>query len=660
MKSETAQDSGGRHGGAGGVVKLSAPPDQAQESSEQTSKAAAEIVERERRQQHAFNRHGLVDPNVNKKMTFGELIDWWRDSYCVRLKSQTILGSIDKHLRPRFGELKLSQIDSSEFEIFLKSMVPEYKPRTPNSLRGVTRRIFNLAIKARKYFGENPMKNVEPLEVNEAVSDYLEFEEVGPFLAGLTGQYRLVCATGLFTAMRLGELYGLSKPDINWKRLEITVRRSWDGETTKARKDLVIPIVPDLVPYLRTAVESSDSMLVFPDPKGEMHTENININERIATALKRAGLIIGYDHVCRTCRTRSRTSSGDVTRCKVCGHKLLVLPVPRPITIHKLRHTTGTLLSKAGVPIQTIQKILGHSDIQVTQKHYQHLNTADQRKAMEKNLVFENLPAPAAEPQFTFWTQSDGSGKDEGRDAPVSRETSRPSKSGRQDLTLQPLGPEGSTRGSDTVGSGPVASDVPEIPASQRRGRSDTDRPRRPGPATSVTFRSHRTIGTCRFLTIREVAERLRVCRATVYPPEFCAQRRPFGGSRLGSPPPTARRRRGSAGRPPRWRVPEPQHERLPHPQALSITVRPFAVRRSWGHYVVRTAETARAPGATSFAAHFAGPRASPSSSYLMSSAIPMTVSRGTAGGGMRSCGWRRLCSSSALTAAFNAPTSAL
>lgn len=25
------------------------------------------------------------------------------------------------------------------------------------------------------------------------------------------------------------ELCGLSKPAINWKRLEITVRRSWDG-----------------------------------------------------------------------------------------------------------------------------------------------------------------------------------------------------------------------------------------------------------------------------------------------------------------------------------------------------------------------------------------------------------------------------------------------
>ncbi len=287
------------------------------------------------------------------------------------------------------------------------------------------------------------MADVEAMEVNESVADFLWFDEVGPFLAGLTGQYRLVCATALFTAMRLGELYGLRKEDINWKAMEITVRRSWDQETTKGRKDLVIPIIPDLVPYLRAAVASSSSQLVFPGPDGKsMRSENTNINERMATGLKRAGLILGYKRICRTCKTATQDTSAELTRCDVCGHKHLVLPIPRKITVHKLRHTTGTLLSKAGVPIQTIQKILGHSDIKVTERHYQHLNTADQRRAMEKHLVFTGLPAPEAEALFTIPSQSAGTGKDEGREAPVSRETSRPSESGRQDLNLRPLGPE--------------------------------------------------------------------------------------------------------------------------------------------------------------------------------------------------------------------------
>jgi hypothetical protein len=57
---------------------------------------------------------------------------------------------------------------------------------------------------------------------------------------------------------------------------------------------------------------------------------------------------------------------------------------------------------------------------------------------MEKNLVFENLPKPGAEILFTFSAQSAGSGKDEGRDPPVSRAKSRHSESGRQDLKATP------------------------------------------------------------------------------------------------------------------------------------------------------------------------------------------------------------------------------
>jgi hypothetical protein len=80
---------------------------------------------------------------------------------------------------------------------------------------------------------------------------------------------------------------------------------------------------------VRAAVESSDSLLVFPDPKGGMHTENINTNERIATALKRAGLLIGYD-VCRTCKTRSRTTSATSPGATSAGTSSWSYPCPAP------------------------------------------------------------------------------------------------------------------------------------------------------------------------------------------------------------------------------------------------------------------------------------------------------------------------------------------
>jgi excisionase family DNA binding protein len=331
----------------------------------------------------------------------------------------------------------------------------------------------------------------------------------GPFLSACHGQYRQIFATALFTGMREGELFGLRKQDVDWSSGEITVRKSWDGDTTKSRRELVIPIARDLSPYLRAAVDSSDSVLVFPRPDGTMHSRNLHVNERIRTALKAAGIIVGYDHKCRRCGFKVRRTSSAVTKCPECGFALWVSPVPKDISIHKLRHTTGTLLSKAGVPIQIIQKVFGGP--LPPPRHARHAEGARRAPALRGASGAINERA-----SHVSGTEA-RIREDEGRDPPVSRAKSRPSKSGRQDLNLRPLGPEGSPPGSDTVGSDPTATDVPEIIGDGSGERSDTDRPSRPRPALSVTFQAQRTLGTSRFLTVREVADRLRVSRATVY-----------------------------------------------------------------------------------------------------------------------------------------------
>jgi len=40
------------------------------------------------------------------------------------------------------------------------------------------------------------------------------------------------------------------------------------------------------------------------------------------------------------------------------------------LTFHSLRKTYGTVLASAGVPLRTIQKMLGHSDISITARTY--------------------------------------------------------------------------------------------------------------------------------------------------------------------------------------------------------------------------------------------------------------------------------------------------
>lgn len=64
--------------------------------------------------------------------------------------------------------------------------------------------------------------------------------------------------------------------------------------------------------------------------------------------------------------------------------KLWPRTLPRPLRFHDLRHTTATLLLKAGVPLATVQRILRHSDPAITTEVYGHLDVEDMRKGLDQ------------------------------------------------------------------------------------------------------------------------------------------------------------------------------------------------------------------------------------------------------------------------------------
>ena len=55
---------------------------------------------------------------------------------------------------------------------------------------------------------------------------------------------------------------------------------------------------------------------------------------------------------------------------------------------HAFRHTFGTNLSRAGVPIEETFKLMGHSSINVTMKYYVHVDARRKLDAVEKIAVF--------------------------------------------------------------------------------------------------------------------------------------------------------------------------------------------------------------------------------------------------------------------------------
>ena len=120
--------------------------------------------------------------------------------------------------------------------------------------------------------------------------------------------------------------------------------------------------------------------------------------------------------------------------------RLWVTPIPGPLRFYDLRHTYATLLRKAGVDLGAVQKNMGHSSPEMTSAIHDHSVAADFRSEMDQALTFETgLPAHAGAMQ-----PPPAPPNEEAPGAVAFASDSEGLKwSGRQDLNLRPLGPEG-------------------------------------------------------------------------------------------------------------------------------------------------------------------------------------------------------------------------
>ena len=60
------------------------------------------------------------------------------------------------------------------------------------------------------------------------------------------------------------------------------------------------------------------------------------------------------------------------------------LPEQLRVTSHELRHSYGSQLWRHGVDIYTIQKLLGHKNIEITAQIYVHADTESLRAAVDE------------------------------------------------------------------------------------------------------------------------------------------------------------------------------------------------------------------------------------------------------------------------------------
>jgi integrase len=175
-----------------------------------------------------------------------------------------------------------------------------------------------------------------------------------------------------------------------------------------------------------------------------MHRRDVAADEIVRRAMGRAGVVTGFQHRCRRhgCGFNEERRTADPSRCPRCGFALWAKPLPRHVRFHDLRHTTATLLLKEGVPLAVVQRIMRHSDPELTAETYGHLDLDDMRRGLDRLTFEDGAPTPTAPGPAPVLRVLPG-GKNKAADSTgKSGEISGLDESGRQDLNLRPLGPE--------------------------------------------------------------------------------------------------------------------------------------------------------------------------------------------------------------------------
>ena len=207
--------------------------------------------------------------------------------------------------------------------------------------------------------GRNPVERIKAPRVRRRPNDRLRTDEAEALLAAcLTEQEKILIWLLRWTGLRVGEALALTADDLDLERRVIRVRAS--------KTDAGLRTVP-IVDELGVVLLWIDQLRARKDWRAEMPL----LATRGGTPWKEQ---YAWRLVKRVARRAERRLTGEG-------------PLQSAVTPHTLRRTYASDLINRGVPLEHVSKMLGHSDVRVTQQAYAELEDATAHAAIRKALA---------------------------------------------------------------------------------------------------------------------------------------------------------------------------------------------------------------------------------------------------------------------------------
>ena len=197
--------------------------------------------------------------------------------------------------------------------------------------------------------------------------------EAKALLAQLDGVHYLVAALLYGSGLRLMEAIRLRVQDVDFERLEITVRSG------KGNKDRRTMLPRSLVEPLRAQL---DRVRVFHEQDLQNGVGPVYLPYALDRKYPNAGHELCWQYLFAASRPAIDPRSGVMRRHHI-GEKAFqraiksavrAAGINKPATSHSLRHTFATQLLESGYDIRTVQELLGHKDVRTTQIYTHVLN----------------------------------------------------------------------------------------------------------------------------------------------------------------------------------------------------------------------------------------------------------------------------------------------
>jgi integrase len=263
-------------------------------------------------------------------------------------------------LDPQLGDRALDQIKPEDVEDLMRTMAAEQvSAKSQRNYVGTLSTLYRFAMHPRRRWAvSNPVDSIElPKRAASPKIRYLTTPEVESLAAAaVKGEHeavdRALYVTAAMTGLRQGELLALRWSELDWAAQKIRVERSHvlgemdtpKSERSKRAVPMSMRVARELDTWHQGTRWGADGALVFAEPAtGEV--------------LRRGALMRRYRQALKAAKLE---------------------PTHR---FHDLRHTFGTAMAGAGVPIRTLQAWMGHERFSTTEI-YAHYVPSPEEAAM--------------------------------------------------------------------------------------------------------------------------------------------------------------------------------------------------------------------------------------------------------------------------------------